>query len=75
MLNRKKNLTIDKSYQNWYITAMNYKVELLEEAIYAALSLPLKLKAKIQHAIGLLKEFGNTLPEPHSIKIDGLNDF
>ncbi len=53
---------------------MEYKVELLEQAAKFILSLPVKMQAKIQRTIGLLKEFGYSLPEPHSKKIQGIED-
>lgn len=48
---------------------MEYQVQLTEEVIDFILSLPDKMQAKIQRTIKLLKEFGYTLPEPHSKKI------
>ncbi len=48
---------------------MNFKVELLEEAVAFILSLPDKMQAKIQRTVSLLEEFGYFLPEPHSKKI------
>ena len=54
---------------------MEFEVELLGEAVDFILSLPVKMQAKVQKTIGLLKEFGYSLPEPHSKKIksvDGL---
>lgn len=50
---------------------MSYKVELTEESVSFILSLPAKLQAKIQRSIQLLKEFGYSLPEPHSKKLKG----
>jgi len=50
---------------------MNFRVELLDEAVNFILSLPVKMQAKIQRTIILLKEFGYSLPEPHSKKIRG----
>jgi phage-related protein len=54
---------------------MEYQVELIEEVNEFILSLPIKMQAKIQRTIKLLKEFGYALPEPHSKKLksaDGL---
>ncbi len=54
---------------------MNYQVELTEEVANFIVSLPIKMQAKIQRTINLLKDFGYALPEPHSKKIkttDGL---
>jgi hypothetical protein len=48
---------------------MEYKIELCKEAVDFILSLPVKMQAKIQITIELLKEFGYMLPEPHSKKI------
>jgi len=53
---------------------MDYEVELLEEAVEFIISLPVKMQAKIQRSIELLKEFGYLLPEPHSKKITGYED-
>jgi phage-related protein len=53
---------------------MQYEVELLEEAVAFLRSLPVKMQAKIQRTIALLKEFGYLLPEPHSKKIKGQKD-
>ena len=53
---------------------MNFKVELLENVVDFILSLPVKMQAKIQRSIELLKEFGYKLPEPHSKKIKSTND-
>jgi phage-related protein len=53
---------------------MEYQVELLEEAVKFILSLPIKMQAKIQRTIELLKEFGYLLPEPHSKKIKAVDD-
>jgi hypothetical protein len=53
---------------------MNYKVEVLEEAVDFILSVPTKMQAKIQRTIELLKEFGYALPEPHSKKLKGADD-
>jgi len=53
---------------------MKYEVELLEEAVDFIISLPVKMQAKIQRTIGLLKEYGYFLPEPHSKKIKGQKD-
>jgi phage-related protein len=53
---------------------MHYEVELLEEAVDFVRSLPIKMQAKIQRTIALLKEFGYLLPEPHSKKIKGHKD-
>lgn len=53
---------------------MKYQVELLEEAVDFIISLPTKMQAKIQRTIGLLKEYGYFLPEPHSKKIKGQKD-
>ncbi len=50
---------------------MSYDVELLEEAVDFILSLPVKMQAKIQRTIDLLREFGYELPLPHSKKIKG----
>ncbi len=50
---------------------MRFQVELLEDATNFILSQPVKMQAKIQRTIGLLKEFGYELPEPHSKKIKG----
>lgn len=47
---------------------MEFKVELTEEVVNFILSLPIKMQAKIQRTIELLKEFGYNLPEPHSKK-------
>ena len=46
----------------------------LEDAVEFILSLPIKMQAKIQRTIGLLREFGYLLPEPHSKKIQGIED-
>jgi hypothetical protein len=51
---------------------MKYEVELTEEAVGFILSLPVKMQAKIQRTIDLLKEFGYLLPDPHSKKIKGI---
>jgi phage-related protein len=48
---------------------MKFEVELTEDVITFILSLPVKMQAKIQRTIELLKEFGYNLPEPHSKKI------
>ena len=48
---------------------MIYKVEIIKEAADFILSLPIKMQAKIQRTINLLKEFGYSLPAPHSKKI------
>jgi len=48
---------------------MEFEVELTEDVISFILSLPIKMQAKIQRTIELLKEFGYNLPEPHSKKI------
>ena len=53
---------------------MDYEVELLEEAVEFIISLPVKMQAKIQRTIGLLRDFGYFLPEPHSKKITGYED-
>ncbi|MDQ1349797.1 MAG: hypothetical protein QG657_98 [Acidobacteriota bacterium] len=53
---------------------MKYEVELLEEAVDFIISLPVKMQAKIQRTIGLLKEYGYFLPGPHSKKIKGQKD-
>jgi len=53
---------------------MKNEVELLEEAVDFIISLPVKMQAKIQRTIGLLKEYGYFLPEPHSKKIKGQKD-
>ena len=53
---------------------MNYEVELLDEAIEFILSLPVKMQAKVQRNINLLKEFGYLLPEPHSKKLKSVED-
>ena len=53
---------------------MRFKVELLEDATNFILLQPVKMQAKIQRTIGLLKEFGYELPEPHSKKIKGIDD-
>ena len=53
---------------------MNYRVELTEEVIDFILSLPIKMQAKIQRTINLLKEFGYALPEPHSKKLKSVVD-
>jgi hypothetical protein len=53
---------------------MDYEVELLEEAVEFIISLSVKMQAKIQRAIELLKDFGYLLPEPHSKKIIGFKD-
>ncbi|MCP5108300.1 MAG: type II toxin-antitoxin system RelE/ParE family toxin, partial [bacterium] len=53
---------------------MDYEVELLDDAVKFILSLPVKIQAKVQRTIGLLKEFGYALPEPHSKKIRGVDD-
>jgi phage-related protein len=50
---------------------MNYEVEFTDEAAEFIFSLPVKMQAKIQRTIGLLQEFGYSLPEPHSKKIKG----
>lgn len=50
---------------------MRFQVELLEDATKFIMSQPVKMQAKIQRTIGLLKEFGYELPEPHSKKIKG----
>ncbi len=52
---------------------MDFSVEMLEEAVDFILSLPVKMQAKIQRTIALLKEFGYSLPEPHSKKIQGVD--
>lgn len=48
---------------------MEFEVELTEEAVEFILSLPIKMQAKIQRTINLLKEFGYFLSEPHAKKI------
>ncbi len=56
---------------------MKFEVEILEDAADFIQSLPIKMQAKIQRTIGLLKEFGYSLPEPHSKKIktaDGIHE-
>ena len=53
---------------------MEYEVELTEDAVEFILSLPVKMQAKIQRTIDLLKEFGYSLPDPHSKKIKGIKD-
>lgn len=53
---------------------MNYQVELTEEVVDFITGLPIKMQAKIYRTINLLKEFGYTLPEPHSKKIKNVND-
>lgn len=53
---------------------MEFAVEISEEAAGFILSLPVKMQAKIQRTIALLKEFGYFLPEPHSEKIKGFKD-
>jgi len=50
---------------------MNYKVELLEQAVSFIISLPVIMQAKIHRTINLLEEFGYLLPEPHSKKVTG----
>lgn len=51
-----------------------YEVELTEYAVEFILSLPQKMQAKIQRTIGLIKEFGYLLPEPHSKKLKNVKD-
>lgn len=70
----KNENALDMAYQNWYIWFMEYEVELLEDAVEFILSLPIKMQAKIQRTIGLLREFGYLLPVPHSKKIQGIED-
>ena len=53
---------------------MNFKVILTEEASRFIVSLPVKMQAKIQRTIDLLKEFGYMLPKPHSKKLIGIKD-
>ncbi|MCP5051889.1 MAG: type II toxin-antitoxin system RelE/ParE family toxin [bacterium] len=53
---------------------MKFEVELLEQAVEFLLSLPVKMQAKAQRTIELLKEFGYQLPEPHSKKLTGVKD-
>ena len=53
---------------------MDFQVELTEEVIEFILSLPNKMQAKIQRSINLLKEFGYSLPEPHSKKLKSVVD-
>ncbi len=53
---------------------MGYNVELTEDAIRYILSLSIKMQAKIQRTINLLKELGYMLPEPHAKKIKGNKD-
>lgn len=48
---------------------MEFEVELTEEAAEFILSLPIKMQAKIQRTMNLLKEFGYLLSEPHAKKI------
>lgn len=54
---------------------MKYKVELLDDVVDFILHQSIKMQAKIQRTIDLLKEFGHTLPEPHSKKIKGVSKF
>lgn len=53
---------------------MNYDVIVFEEAKKFILSLQPKMQAKIQRTIGLLEEFGFSLPLPHSNKIQGTKE-
>jgi len=48
-----------------------FTVLILAEAETFILSLPEKMQAKIFKTIGLLREFGYNLPEPHSKKLQG----
>lgn len=48
---------------------MKYNVEITEKAAGFIISLTVKMQAKIQRTIDLLKEFGYSLPEPHSKKL------
>ncbi|HPF07688.1 MAG TPA: type II toxin-antitoxin system RelE/ParE family toxin [Spirochaetota bacterium] len=50
---------------------MNYKIEILQPAYEFISSLDIKFKAKTFRTIGLLKEFGPFLKEPHSKSIKG----
>lgn len=50
---------------------MEYTVLLTDEASKFIESLNTKMKAKVFRTIGLLKEFGYNLPEPHTKKIQG----
>jgi phage-related protein len=50
---------------------MKYKIELYQEAVYFILSQNIKMQAKIQRTISLLRMFGYSLPNPHSKKIRG----
>ncbi len=45
---------------------MNYKIEILDTAYEFISSLETKFRAKTYRTIGLLKEFGPFLKEPHS---------
>ncbi|MBT3580725.1 type II toxin-antitoxin system RelE/ParE family toxin [bacterium] len=45
---------------------MKFTVFLLEEVEKFILSLPLKMQAKIQRTIDLLRDFGYKLPMPHA---------
>ncbi len=53
---------------------MNYQVELTEEVVEFITGLPIKMQAKIQRTINLLKEFGYALPEPHSKNMKTVDD-
>ena len=48
---------------------MDFEVEILEDAVEFILEQPVKMQAKIQRTIQLLKMFGYKLPEPHSKKV------
>jgi len=50
---------------------MNYRIEILESAYEFISSLEVKFKAKTFRTVGLLKEFGPFLKEPHSKSIKG----
>jgi len=64
-------MKVDRIYHFWYIYFVEFSVELLDEAVDFILSLSVKMQAKVQRTISLLKSFGYKLPEPHSRKIIG----
>ena len=53
---------------------MKYEVEIYEDAARFLDSLSDKLEAKARRAIKLLQEFGYTLTEPHSKKLQSVED-
>jgi phage-related protein len=50
---------------------MDFEVKVVDSAARFIALLPLKMSAKVQRTIGLLRQFGYNLTEPHSKKITG----